>query len=211
MGIKLAWTLVAALGIPACGGGVCTSNCSPTGGQTTIESHFDSGIEGWSIEGYVTDSPGWSLANPPTHAAEFDASGGVNGGALYRDDELIGDTEYFIAPSSFLGVRDAFYGGVLHFAIRQDDTMNPFYGPLVMLDGPTGTLIYDDTMNPGLSFTQFEVPLTAAGWKHYPGGAVATERDLSGTLSDLRALRIRGEFSNSIDKSWVDDVVLRGP
>jgi hypothetical protein len=189
---------------------VCGVSCGDCPRVATLESHFDSGIEGWMLEGYATDSPNWMLTNPPTAVPKFDPTGGNRGGALYRDDEIIGSAEYFVAPASWLGARDGYAGGKLRFLLRQDDTLHPFYGPLAMLGGARETLLFDGGA-PGVAFTPFEVPLSAPGWRRFSDGLPATDADLRAILADLRALRIRGEFSNSIDKSWMDDVTLSGP
>jgi hypothetical protein len=189
---------------PVCGAscGVCPS---------PIQSTFDVDAEGWTLRGYNTDVPGWSLDDFLDDVPVFDPSGGHPGGALTRDEAIIGRTEYFSAPSRFLGDLSAFYGGTLRFELRQAEVESPFYGPIVILSGSSETLILDQDGDPGVDWTARSVELAAdAGWKRHGDGALVTESELREVLAQVTAMRIRGEFNGFLDESWFDNVVL-GP
>ena len=73
------------------------------------------------------------------------------------------------------------------------------------------TLAFDLPENPGTAWTAYTVPLRAgAGWKVGDGkGKEATEEQIRDVLSNLKTVKIRGEYREGEDTGGLDTVVLK--
>ena len=162
-------------------------------GAGDIASTFAAGTDGWTIfgdaHGLVTDD-----------------------GGLRVTDDAAGDVWYWSAPASYLGCRDAFYGGTLSFQLRVDRTDAPFDDADVVIVGADGLIWFDTGRNPGTDWTTYTIALSAdAGWKTGDGGTPASEAQIRAVLGDIHALHIRGEYRTGDDIGWLAAVSLRAP
>jgi len=172
----------------------------PGMGATIAVSRFDdpvAGVDGWTV---INDATG------PTYFA----TGGNPGGYIQAVDQVLGLTWFWVAPPKFLGNDSAAYGQNLQFDLRQSGLNNQFDEDDVVLMGSGLTLAFDTPNNPGITWTSYNVPLLAsAGWKlDSIAGAAATEAQMQSVLSNLTALRIRGEFITGPDTGDLDNVAL---
>ena len=202
--------LVAASGFTGCGPGAAGGSGAPP----PIQSSFDTDAAGWMIQGFDTDSMDFDLSsknNANEQApAIYDAVGGVTGGAAKREDTFFGRGEYFGAPQKFLGDLSNYYGGTLRFSIRESvDDAQPFAAPLVLLDAGGQQWRFDAPATASKSWIDYIVPLAAdPGWTRTSDGTPASDVALRAALGNVQALFLRGEFSNSLDDSWLDNVMI---
>ncbi len=158
------------------------------------------------------DNEGWMLANNgPLTAPTLMREGGSPAGHLCGRDEGDGDIWYFIAPQKFLGNASAAMGKRLTFDLKQGNVFNQIRGRDLVLSGGGLAVTWFMRAGPRLDWTPFSVRFDAtSGWKiDEPSGpgADATEDELRTVLSDLRSLRIRGEFFDGLnDTACVDNV-----
>ena len=160
---------------------------------------------------FDVDSEGWIAQNGAT-SFQWMATGGESGGFVRATDASGGLVWSFSAPVAYLGDQGAAYGGSLSFFLRALPQANPFElnYPDVKLVGATMTLAIDAGPSPGSGWTAYNVPLVANGqWRiDSLDGPAASAADLQAVLGSLSAVRIRGEFSNSVDVGGLDSVML---
>ena len=190
-----------------------SDDSSPPPAQTEpmAASYFDTGREGWRVDGDVQAGSGVPVWLPQA---------GHPGGHLRAADDVEGGTWYWEAPAKFLGDISAAYSRTLRFDLRQDSEMNSqFNAPDVIISGGTSALIYNTAFNPRKLWTTYGIPLSAgAGWMKIgltepistAVGVRASAEDIQAVLQDVRNLRIRGEFENGVDEGFLDNVVLGG-
>ncbi len=167
---------------------------SPHAEPLVVATALDAGPQGWSVFG---DAHGMT----------------VDGGGLRVIDDATGEVWYWNAPASYHGCRDHFYGGTLSFRLKVDRTDEPFDDRDVLIMGASGAAIWFDTArNPGVEWTAYSIPLTAGvGWIDAATAAPASEAVIRAVLSDIEALRIRGEYRTGDDIGWLADVIFRAP
>lgn len=185
------------------------SNGSITEDDTTalvenngIKSDFKFGADGWSFINDVRDF------NRPN-------SGGEEDGYLQAVDLASGLIMYYVAPSTYEGVKSGFFGGSLSFSLIVE-TFNPFAikGDDVQFIGANGTTIVYNLPNvPGSSWTKYLVTLdSTTDWRLESGtGAVASDADIQSVLDNVAGLWIRGEFVNGPETTGIDNVVMSAP
>lgn len=165
-----------------------------------ITSTFDTDAEGWAVFG---DAEG-GTATP-----DYNATGGNPGGYLSADDDVAGGTWYWDAPDAFLGDRSGSFGRMLSFDLRQTATSSQFDNADIVLQGGGMELRFDTAENPGTDWTSYAVLLsTDAGWTVGATEEAPTDAEFMAVLSDLNALRIRGEFRTGADTGSLDNVIL---
>ncbi len=162
-------------------------------GDAIIESTFDNDTEDWT----ATDD-GATLIE---HNDE--------GYICASDDDFIAAWE-FIAPDSLLGEQPAWFGGQLVYELNQsatDGLQNTVPFNVSLVGGtPELTLRYQAIGNPSIDFTRYAVPLEAnVGWFKI-GDEPATLGDMLNVLSDLRELKIIGEFRGDDDTGCLNVV-----
>jgi hypothetical protein len=165
-------------------------------GEESLESTFDSDLEGWSI---------FQDGTPLEHTSEGDAA------FVCSTDLETGIYWYFLAPSQWVGDWSNYYDGALTFAIRQSAVDSQTNESDVVIETGQGDLTFDTVGNPGLSFTRYLVPLNAeAGWML--AGDPVSEDEMRAALSSVTALRLRGEFRTGADSACLDyaSVLLPG-
>ena len=164
----------------------------------TVQSTFDTGLEGWSF-----------LAD--VRAFDWVPDDGNPGGYIQAVDWTTGEVWYFVAPDAFLGDKSGFYGGALSFDLRQSTLSNQFGDSDVVIEGGGLTLVYNFGTHPGLDWTHFDVSLsTDADWRvDTLSGDVATQAQISQALANMTALHIRGEYVSGADTGGLDNVVMQ--
>lgn len=165
-----------------------------------VVSTFDNDDEGWTVSGDAQDG---------SVTPDYHSTGGNPDGYISADDDVAGGTWYFDAPAKFLGNQAGAFGNTLSYDLRQSATSSPFNNEEIILAGNGTTLIYNHA-HPGTDWTSFSVTLNdSAGWTiGTGGGAAATDSDIQNVLSDVTALRIRGEYRSGADTGSLDNVVL---
>lgn len=174
-------------------------------------SYFDTGREGWRVDGDVQAGSGIPAWLP---------GAGHPGGNLRATDDVEGGTWYWVAPDKFTGDLSAAYSTTISFDLRQDSEMsNQFNWPDVVIRGTANGLIYNTAFNPRRAWTEYSIPLVeGAGWMKIgltepistAVGVRASADDIKAVLQDVRGLQIRGEFENGADEGFLDNVVLGG-
>lgn len=185
-----------------------TSDINPeTKSADRIESTFDEDADGWLI----------SQNGGSTHP-NYRESGGNPGGHICDEESQGGIAWYYQAPFKFLGDRETFYNGTLSFDLRQAQTdqqfdAEPIEGGDILLGNGDRKIVYEfrgSDATPGKEWSTFEAPLTAdAVWIDVTSEEPrVTEETFRAVLSDLKVLRIRGEYRSGDDTSYLDNVIL---
>jgi len=169
--------------------------------QNNVCSYFEKNDEGWKVVGDVKNA----FSKPDYHA-----SGGNPGGFLSATDETTGGVWYWSAPGKFLGSKGAALGKKLSYDLMQSGLNNQFEAPDIILESKYLILVYSFPSHPNTTWTSFSVRFSAdTGWKkNNPGGPPATEKELKKVLSNLKNLKIRGEFITGPDVGSIDNVCL---
>jgi hypothetical protein len=168
-----------------------------------------------AMSDFTVDDECWLIAGDATSAIPTHMlMGGNPDGFLRGFDQTVGNTWYWDAPSKFLGNVGAAYGFALTFELRMRGSGPLFDESDVILDG-AGLSLHLAVISPvpeDLDWTSYEAGLTeSTGWRVGSlAGDFATADQLRFVLSDLRRLRIRGEFISGADNGDLDNVVLEG-
>lgn len=163
---------------------------------------------------FEADSEGWSLSNDgPLTEPTLNAESGNPAGHLCGKDMTEGDIWYFVAPKKFLGNASNAFGKRLTFDLKQGSIFNQVRGRDVVLNGGGLAITWFFRFPPGLDWTPYSVRLdVTSGWRidePTDTGTEATEADLRTVLSDLRSVRIRGEFYQALEgTACIDNVYL---
>ncbi|MEI6411621.1 MAG: laminin B domain-containing protein [Bacteroidota bacterium] len=163
---------------------------------------------------FDTDNENWGASGDPTNPLAFWINAGGNPGGFIRvTDATLGGTWYFDAPLKFRGSKCDAYGKYLRYDEMTSDTsgQQQFGGsPDVVLVGGGFTLVFDNAYNPGLEWTHYDIQLLeTAGWRlNSISGSVPTQAEFQAALSNITALRIRGEYRAKADFGGLDNVIL---
>ncbi len=165
--------------------------------------HFDAGIDGWTIETRTTPDGAFTLVN--TYLPDHVSAGGDAGGYISEVDP---DNQYsfFRAPSAWMGDRSSALGGYLRYSTRTD-ALTFADGRLVILFGNNGQKISHDAGLPPLNtWTRRDIPLAEGAWRigTNASGALATEAQIGAILGDLEAMFIGMEFGADALEERVD-------
>jgi len=155
----------------------------------TIQSSFDSGLEGWTASG-ITIS--------------WQPSGGNPGGYLRADDQA--NASYLIAPASYLGNLSAFDGGQLSFdqiAIDLDNMPIAGHGGEVTIFSGAQSATAD-LLTPVLTWQTGSVPLTAAAW----GVSQAT---WTGILANVTGIHVVIDSTMGVGTDGFDNFTMVTP
>jgi hypothetical protein len=178
----------------------------------SVSSTFDANAEGWCRESrnffnnFVLSSSG-----SPTHQA----SGGNPGGHIFFT-EPSSVSDFFCAPSSYLGDKSVFLGGTLSFDLQSPNAIVANAGFLALLVSGSTILVFDSTQTVGPNWTSILVPLEPApGWKVVASGclttntcAAANSSQFQTVMSNLTALNIRGDWTTGVDTGRLDNVTM---
>ena len=161
---------------------------------------------------FATDTEGWLLfGDATTSVAAFVAAGGNPGGYAHGTDQTVGGVWYWQAPAKFLGDRSLSFGQPLSFDLRMRGSGPLFPDSDVRLEGGGLSLHVDLSPLPqNVAWTTYSVALDpTGGWQVGSlGGAGATDAQIQQVLTNLSALRIRGEFISGPDNGDLDKVVM---
>lgn len=163
-----------------------------------VRSDFDSDAEGWRALNGVA-SQGWV------------ASGGDPGGFFSALDSGGGVVFVYDAPAAFLGDQTAALGGSLSFSLKTSALAFPMDNnqATVRIIGGGLTLAAVVGDAPGQAWTSYTLALVPDQFRiGDASGAQATAEDLAWVFGQIDSLRIRGEFSQVIDRGGLDSVVL---
>ncbi|HEY1088780.1 MAG TPA: laminin B domain-containing protein [Archangium sp.] len=177
--------------------------CSACGPAAYAGSTFEGDDENWTLSNNA------ALTNPTLMR-----EGGNPQGHLCGRDEGDGDIWYFVAPLKFLGNASSAYGKRLTFDLKQGSIFNQVRGRDVVLNGGGLAITWNIRFPPNLDWTPYSVRLDGtSGWhidEPSGNGPDATEDDLKTVLSDVRSVRIRGEFFDGLDDTACIDNVYFG-
>jgi len=167
-------------------------------------STFDTNSEGW-----VTIN--WDGTGGTSNVDYLSLNSGGNVGGCIHTFDMYEDT-FWRAPAKFKSNFSSAYGGTLSF-----DTMTITNPDWVMYDiyivGNGQTISYAFNKNPTSSWKHYSVTLSEGiGWMsglvHITGGTAATAAEIQHVLSNITDLRIRAEFTNGGDSTYLDNVIL---
>ncbi len=177
-----------------------TAGCGRTGASTdrTLAAHdFSTSAEGWLIAG-----------DTGVVAPAFHPDGGSPGGYISNEDEAVGETWYFRAPTQVLEPLALAGRGILRYRLKQSSTDAGFVDDDVVITGPAGRLSYRFGTAPGTDWTEFSVELSAAsGWR-WNWSQPATAAQMRRVLARPTSLEIRGEYRTGEDVGGLDRVAL---
>jgi len=182
--------------------------------HASVVSRFDSNADGWDVVVLVAEpesNPNYG-AFPTPLSVNYSSLNGNPDGHIWKYDPGP-HAFYFDAPSKFLGNQLATYGGSLSFDLRDvPDDPNKAYttAPDVVLVGAGLTIVLDDVIQPGTSWSSYAVSFVAgSSWhKGTLSGASPTASEFQSVLADLDALRILGDQRSDYDTGYLDNVVL---
>jgi len=164
------------------------------------QSTFDADNENWGASG-----------DPLSSIATWVPTDGNPGGHIRVTDAATGGTWYFDAPPKFRGNKCDAYDRYLRWDQYTSDITQPYTGrPDIVIEGAGLTLVFDNGQIPGLTWTHYDVLLREdAGWRlGNLNGPVPTEAQFRAVLTNVSALRIRGEYRPGPDFGGLDNVVL---
>ncbi len=180
-----------------------------------ITSTFNSNTEGWTTPMDADATIGYNSTggNPNGHVfgSPFVFVGGA--GTFYFNF-------YFVAPSSYLGDRSAYYNGTLRYDIQQSTSGTPNQYAEVTISNSSGVVLYyfptvsNQPSAPPL-WSTFVVTLnnSLGYWKttNSPSGPMATEAQIQGVLSDVSSLQLRGLYRDANTTNRLDNVAMTPP
>ncbi len=186
--------------------GLCAGWCSACSGLPSLaSSQFEGDDEGWLLTG-----------NGEATEPSLERSGGNPGGNICGVDKADGDLWYFVAPQKFLGNASSAYGKRLVFDLRQGNSFNQLRGRDVVLNGAGLALVVNFRATPGRDWTPYSFRIDeTGGWlvdDTSGRGPPATAEEIKTALSNLTAIRIRGEFVDGpSDTACLDNVYWGTP
>lgn len=153
------------------------------------------------VSQFDRDDEGWRVGNDVT--LTWQASDGEDGGYLRGEDWGDGRTWYFVSPEAWAGDWRGYTG--LRFALRLETSSTSFFDDknLYIVGENGGELAWSDERAPETTWTQYEIPLTAATFK-------VSEENFSGVMQAVKEIWIRGEFISGGDAEGLDSVALLG-
>lgn len=167
---------------------------------------------------FSSDSSGWQLIDLQGSGNYTNVIG--TQGVTYNSGGYISATDpsnysfYFDAPDKYTGNLSAYSGGTLSFDTfyTPNETSSAWRDDAdIMLTSGSTHLVWQAASNPGATWTHVNVVLgVSQGWKigtiH---GNDATASEIANALSNVTALRIRGEYVNGVvETTALDNVVL---
>jgi hypothetical protein len=174
---------------------------SAQAGRTLIRHDFTDSAREWIVSGDTRPAD-----------AIFSPTGGNPGGCITGVDEALGETWYFLAPTTVLQQLPKAVNGTISYSLKQSGAMVSLFDDDVVIVGPAGRLSYRFPTAPGTDWTDFSVQLsTTAGWT-WNWNRRATQAQIEQVLATPTLLEIRGEFVTGDDTGSLDNFALRaGP
>jgi hypothetical protein len=161
--------------------------------------------------GFDTGAEGWFAANGAS-STHYATTGGDPGGYVWATDTTAQKIWIFVAPSAYFGDFSAALAGSLSFSLRTSSPGTPqnlLIGD-VKISGNGIDLVTNISSPPTATWTNYSVTLapSAAWYVGVIGGTLATSADFASVLSNVSALHIRGDFTNTGEATGLDSVVL---
>jgi Ca2+-binding RTX toxin-like protein len=163
-------------------------------GAATLQSTFDSGVDGWTI----SQEPGGAVTAP-----SFNNPGGNPGGYISATDTVpdnMGQNYLlFAAPATWSGDLSANYGGTFSFDMQHTAAD---FNPIIAIFAGNGDSLQGGTPNlPSPStWTAESVPLQAgtSDWQFVTGGASSapTQQNFQSVLSNVSQIVILGDLDS---------------
>ena len=167
------------------------------GGRTLIRHDFTNSAQGWIVRGDTRPAD-----------AIFSRTGGHPGGCITGVDEALGETWYFLAPTTVLEQLPKAVNGTISYNLKQSGAMVSLFDDDVVIVGPAGRLSYRFPTGPGTDWTDFSVQLSnTAGWT-WNWNRRATQAQIEQVLTAPTLLQIRGEYVTGDDMGSLDNFAL---
>jgi hypothetical protein len=178
-------------------------------GHANVISDSSANDDGWRSVTLAFPDPGAPPAILQTFVPTWSSSGGNPGAYIFNSDPN-GNTQYWLAPSKFLGDQSAAYSNSLQFSLADSPVGTIFSQADIILTGGGLTLTLQLGSVPNANWNSYSVALIAGSWTvNSPSGAVASTAQLQTTLASLSGLYIRGEYYLSNDFQSLDSVTLQ--
>jgi hypothetical protein len=160
-----------------------------------ITSDFSADVDGWTTDAGAVATYSSVFGNPA--------------GSL-RGVEVGFAAWFFLAPSEFLGDQSAAVNGTLSYDTYTNVVDASTASADVVIEG-AGSSLHRRLANPQpVRWVSRSIELSESGaWRvGAANGALATQAQIAAVLADVTALKIRGDFSDGLDVSFIDNVVL---
>ena len=168
------------------------------------------------INDFTTDGEGWYTWNDGAGGTPYlfqSLTGGNPGGYVYATDTSTG-VWYFLGNSDFKNDLSEYYGCYLAYDIKIPGInyiIPTNYSEVLFQRNDGNTLEYNlgSAPTPNI-WCSYVIVLLGSGWTwNSPGGTLATDADMLSTLSDVKKLKIRAEFSGlDEEKDRLDNVAM---
>lgn len=174
-----------------------------------------SSLNGQITNDFTADNEGWYTWNNGAGGTPYlfyGATGGNPGGYVYATDTSSG-VWYFLGNSDFKNDLSAYNGCYLLYDVKIP-TINYIiptaYSEVIIQRNDGNTLEYNGTTPTPNIWVSYSILLTGAGWTwNSPAGSVATDADMLSTLTSVKKIKIRAEFSGlDSEKDRLDNVVM---
>ena len=161
--------------------------------------YFINGTDGWSVKG--------------GGLAVHIRGDQVENGYLTIARQAMEAPSYFVSPTTHGGSRGGYYGGVLSFSLRANDTNTNIEAIDVVMTGANLTLVCIAGSTPGMSWTHYQFGLIANGTWHVgsASGPLATESEIRAVLESFESVAIRGSGDQGTSALQLDEVLIKGP
>ncbi|MEZ5015367.1 MAG: laminin B domain-containing protein [Chitinophagales bacterium] len=161
-----------------------------------------------SQEGWYT----WNDGAGGTPYLFYSPTGGNPGGHVYATDTSVG-VWYFLGNSDFKNDVSEYNGCYLLYDIKIPTILVGIptnYSEVILQRTDGNTLQYNTALPTVNVWCTFAIVLHGSGWTwNSPGGTAATDADMLSTLSDLKKLKIRAEFSGLDEETnHLDNVIM---
>ena len=160
----------------------------------SINSHFDTGTDGWITANVSFPALGLLGTHIPTWTVSSIVDTEFQGGGLFL----------FAAPAAYQGDLSSYYGGTVKYQLSDSVTDGVPYPNLILRGG--GTILYYTTTAPGTTLTSYSVSLTPVGWLKGSGGT-PTEAEFQSVLANVDAFAINADWKTAgTDTAGLDEV-----
>lgn len=160
----------------------------------SINSHFDTGTDGWISVNVSFPALGLLGTHNPTWTGSSIVDTEFQGAGLFL----------FAAPAAYQGDLSSYYGGTVKYQLS-DSVSDGVPYPNLILRG-SGTILYYTTAAPGTTLTNYSISLTPAGWLKGSGGA-PTAAEFQSVLSNVDVFAINADWKTAgTDTAGLDEV-----
>lgn len=164
--------------------------------QQTLANFFTFGPDNWITESMLGS------------ASESSWTADESNGAIFYEDDDVGNEGFFLASPKYSGNLSKWLGGIARFYMKLDENFNATLNPRTLkmqITTRLGSFLeYDTGVIPTRSdsFTLFSVPLeNGPGWTY--NGGPATDEEFLATLSDVEFVKISSDYHDETDKVYM--------